>query len=269
MQAYDVERSRADGRGCVEALFEFILENAGKMEAHEAEKAAFKMMLPLGLAAMKTYFAKRGTGDVGPTVVRGNGVVREREKKLRGRDYFSIFASFHGRLNLAHLPEGSGQATQSSSNSSSAVRAGWNSGESIDRPTERHEAVHERIQGDSAKILRGGCSAQRGFPAGPLLGASKRPCAAPKIFMIRKKTGAEHPVGNLSGTPGGRGFSPIFRNGTPWAIPKSPQFRRSCLRVPRGSPFQNLCPAPNVCSRGRIARLSFPCGNRGALDPRL
>jgi len=44
MQAYDVERSSPDGRGCVEALFEFILENAGKMEAHEAEKAAFKMI---------------------------------------------------------------------------------------------------------------------------------------------------------------------------------------------------------------------------------
>jgi len=43
---------------------------------------------------MKTYFAKRGTGDVGPTVVRGDGVVLEREKKLRGRDDFSIFGKF-------------------------------------------------------------------------------------------------------------------------------------------------------------------------------
>jgi len=28
--------------------------------------------------------------------------------------FSAIFASFHGRVNLAHLPEGSGQATQSS-----------------------------------------------------------------------------------------------------------------------------------------------------------
>ena len=52
MQAYDVERSIADGRGCVEALFEFILENAENLEAHETEKAASKMILPLGLAAI-------------------------------------------------------------------------------------------------------------------------------------------------------------------------------------------------------------------------
>jgi len=40
---------------------------------------------------MKAYFAKRGTGEVGPTVVREDGVIFEREKRLRRRDYFSIF----------------------------------------------------------------------------------------------------------------------------------------------------------------------------------
>ena len=71
---------------------QFARESAGKLQtAQEAEKGIFKRLLPIGLAAMKLYFAQRGTGDVGPAIARADGVLLAREQKLRGRDYFSLF----------------------------------------------------------------------------------------------------------------------------------------------------------------------------------
>jgi hypothetical protein len=94
MEALDVEMSIAEGEQALQALLEFVREHADKLEAHEAEKGIFKRLLPIGLAAMKLYFAQRGTGDVGPAVMRADGVVLPRERKLRGRDYFSLFGKF-------------------------------------------------------------------------------------------------------------------------------------------------------------------------------
>ena len=94
MDALDVERSIAEGEQALQALITFARENAGKLEAHEAEKGIFKRLLPIGLAAMKLYFAQRGTGDVGAAVTRADGVLLPREQLLRGRDYFSIFGKF-------------------------------------------------------------------------------------------------------------------------------------------------------------------------------
>jgi hypothetical protein len=94
MDALDVERSIAEGEQALQALITFARDNAGKLEAHEAEKGIFKRLLPIGLAAMKLYFAQRGTGDVGAAVTRADGVLLPREQKLRGRDYFSIFGKF-------------------------------------------------------------------------------------------------------------------------------------------------------------------------------
>ena len=94
MDALDVEMSIAEGEQALQALLQFAREHAGKLEAHEAEKGIFKRLLPIGLAAMKLYFAQRGTGDVGPAVTRADGVCLPREQRLRGRDYFSIFGKF-------------------------------------------------------------------------------------------------------------------------------------------------------------------------------
>jgi hypothetical protein len=94
MEALDVETSIAEGEQALQALIKFAREHAGKIEAHEAEKGIFKRLLPIGLAAMKLYFAERGTGDVGPAVTRADGVHLAREKPLRGRDYFSLFGKF-------------------------------------------------------------------------------------------------------------------------------------------------------------------------------
>jgi len=94
MEALEVETSIAEGEQALQALLTFARENAGKFAAHEAEKGIFKRLLPIGLAAMKLYFAQRGTGDVGPAIMRADGVFLPREKRLRGRDYFSLFGKF-------------------------------------------------------------------------------------------------------------------------------------------------------------------------------
>jgi len=94
MDALDVEMSIAEGEQALQALLKFARKEAGTLEAHEAEKGIFKRLLPIGLAAMKLYFAQRGTGDVGPAVTRVDGMILPREQKLRGRDYFSLFGKF-------------------------------------------------------------------------------------------------------------------------------------------------------------------------------
>jgi hypothetical protein len=94
MDALDVETSIAEGEQALQALLKFVSESAGRLEAHEAEKGMFKRLLPIGLAAMKLYFAQRGMGDVGPAITRADGIILPREKPLRGRDYVSIFGKF-------------------------------------------------------------------------------------------------------------------------------------------------------------------------------
>jgi hypothetical protein len=83
MDALEVETSIAAGEQALQALLTFAREAAGKLEAHEAEKGIFKRLLPMGMAAMKLYFAQRGTGDVGPVVTRADGVLLPREQPLR------------------------------------------------------------------------------------------------------------------------------------------------------------------------------------------
>src|SRR5882672_743790 len=94
MDALDVEMSIAEGEQALQALLKFAREEAGTLEAHEAEKGIFKRLLPIGLAAMTRYFAQRGTGEVGPAVTRADGMIRPREQKLRGRDDCSRFGTF-------------------------------------------------------------------------------------------------------------------------------------------------------------------------------
>jgi hypothetical protein len=66
MDKLDVETSIAEGEQALQALLQFARKQAGTLEAHEAEKGIFKRLLPIGLVAMKLYFAeqdgRRGTG---------------------------------------------------------------------------------------------------------------------------------------------------------------------------------------------------------------
>ena len=50
--------------------------------------------MQVGLAAMKSYFATKGTGDVGKDLVLPDGTVATKADALRGRDYFSVFGKF-------------------------------------------------------------------------------------------------------------------------------------------------------------------------------
>jgi hypothetical protein len=94
MDALDVETSIAEGEQALQARIMFARETAGTLEAHEAEKGLFRRLLPRGLAAMKRYFAQRGTGDMGPAGRQADGVFLPREQQLRGRDDFSRFGTF-------------------------------------------------------------------------------------------------------------------------------------------------------------------------------
>jgi hypothetical protein len=94
MEALDIETSIAEGEQALQALIQLARKRAGEREAHEAEKGIFTRLLPIGLAAMKRYFAQCGTGDVGPAVTRADGVFLPREKPLRGHDDFSLFGKF-------------------------------------------------------------------------------------------------------------------------------------------------------------------------------
>jgi hypothetical protein len=104
MDALDVEVSIAEGEQALQALLTFVTESANQLEAHEAEKGIFKRLLPIGLAAMKLYFAQRGTGDAGPAITRADGEMLPREKPLRGRDYFSIFGKFKVARTCYRMP---------------------------------------------------------------------------------------------------------------------------------------------------------------------
>ena len=101
-----VETSIAAGEQALQALIQLARESAGKREAHEAEQGIFKRLLPMGLAAMKLYFAQCGTGDVGPAVTRADGVFLPREKPLRGREYCSLCRQVRGGPDL--LPHARG-----------------------------------------------------------------------------------------------------------------------------------------------------------------
>jgi hypothetical protein len=94
MDARNVETSIAEGERALQALIQCARESAGKRGAHEAEKGSFTRRRPIGLAAMKRYFAQCGTGDVGPGVTRADGVFLPREKPLRGHDDCSLFGKF-------------------------------------------------------------------------------------------------------------------------------------------------------------------------------
>ena len=104
MDALDVEMSIAEGEQALQALLKFVTERANQLEAHEAEKGIFKRLLPIGLAAMKLYFAQRGTGDVGPVITRADGEMLPRERPLRGRDYLSIFGKFRVARTCYRMP---------------------------------------------------------------------------------------------------------------------------------------------------------------------
>jgi hypothetical protein len=91
MEALRVEQCIFEGDKGIKELFKFVQSNAGSYEAYDMEKAILAKVLKIGLAAMRCYFAERGTGDVGTELELEDGTILRRESGLQGRDYFSVF----------------------------------------------------------------------------------------------------------------------------------------------------------------------------------
>ncbi len=90
MKALSKEQSILEGEFEVKELFKFVTENTEEFKAYDMEKSIFSRLMLIGQAALKCYFAQKGTGDVGPSL-EINGVSLSRAAGLYGCDYFSVF----------------------------------------------------------------------------------------------------------------------------------------------------------------------------------
>ena len=91
MSPYSVEQSILEGQMEVKQLFEFVMNNAKEMDAYSMEEAIFDRVMGIGLAAMKCYFAEKGTGDVDDVLELEDGTILKKEKRLLCQNYFSVF----------------------------------------------------------------------------------------------------------------------------------------------------------------------------------
>lgn len=94
MKALSVERSLCEGEQEVKELFEFVANFAKDMTAYQMEHDIFARVMKIGLAAMKAYFATKGTGDVGEELRFADGRVAAKQALLCGKAYFSVFGKF-------------------------------------------------------------------------------------------------------------------------------------------------------------------------------
>ena len=94
MKALAVERSICEGEQEVKELFEFVTKNAGDLTAYQMEQHIFVKVMQIGLAAMKGYFAAKGTGDIGEQFVFDDGAVATKHRTFCGRDYVSVVGKF-------------------------------------------------------------------------------------------------------------------------------------------------------------------------------
>jgi len=91
MPAYLMEEMVLEGQREVKELFEFVKDNAETMDAYSIEKTIFSRIMAIGLAAMKGYFAEKGTGDIGDVLQLEDGTTLKKEKRLLEKNYFSVF----------------------------------------------------------------------------------------------------------------------------------------------------------------------------------
>jgi len=91
MQPFSLEKMIAEGEHEVKKLFEFVQQKADVLDSYKMEKSILIMSMNICLAAMKLYFAARGTGDVGKTLQLDNRTVLKRDSQLRGKTLYTIF----------------------------------------------------------------------------------------------------------------------------------------------------------------------------------
>ena len=91
MLPYSVEQSILEGDTEVKALFQYVEDNAMNFDAYEIEDGIKNRLNRIGLAALKSYFAHKGTGNEGDFIKTEDGTILKKEKELRDRTYFSTF----------------------------------------------------------------------------------------------------------------------------------------------------------------------------------
>ena len=94
MLPYSLEGSMLEGKLEVNQLFEYIDKNAQSMDAYQMEQEIYSRIRKIGLAAMKGYFAVKGTGDIGEVLELKDGIILKKESSLRPKGYFSVFGKF-------------------------------------------------------------------------------------------------------------------------------------------------------------------------------
>ena len=92
MTIYDSEKSITEGQSLFESLFQFVKDNAKDLEVHEIEKRIFERVLSIGLAALKLYFAEKGSGDHGANLIQDDKFY-PRQPGVRTRRYASVFGT--------------------------------------------------------------------------------------------------------------------------------------------------------------------------------
>jgi len=91
MKALSVEQSVLEGEKEIKDLFQYVKTDAERIKAYDVEKEIFSRIMLIGLAAMKCYFAEKGTGDIGAELPLDNGAILKKISTLRGHEYFSVF----------------------------------------------------------------------------------------------------------------------------------------------------------------------------------
>lgn len=91
MKALSVEQSILEGENVFQELFKYVENNAQEYKAYDMEKEIFSRIMRIGYAAMKCYFAEKGTGDVGKELTLEDGTKLQKESTLRSRNYYSVF----------------------------------------------------------------------------------------------------------------------------------------------------------------------------------
>ncbi len=94
MKALSGERSICEGNRNVKERVAFVTSQAEDMTAYQMEQHIFAKVMQMGFAAMKCYFAEKGTGERGQDLLLDDGTVAIKQDVLCGRAYFSVFGKF-------------------------------------------------------------------------------------------------------------------------------------------------------------------------------
>lgn len=110
MPPYSLEEAIAEGDFEVKKLFEFVQKNANVLDSYEIERMILQLLMGIGLAAMKGYFAQRGNGDMGKTLRLDDETVLKRDSQLRGKTLSTVFGMLAIARTYYHAPGHKGVA---------------------------------------------------------------------------------------------------------------------------------------------------------------